>query len=201
MALSSDSDLEEMALLESSSSSSDDEVFELMEEEAQMVMQVAIASSSSFHLFNGNEWTEGGFHTVNREEGVRDVLASMRTTPTLFKGNTNFTLPEFDELCALVTPFIVDNARSTGEGHISRGRPMKLSPEQRLLNFILYLKHDNITLFDTYLWNYSKSAVCDDTIFIASCINEALRDEIKWPSEEERVELGQCYDEFPGCIG
>ena len=78
---------------------------------------------------------------------------------------------------------------------------MKLSPEQKILNFILYLKHNNSTLFDTYLWNYSKSAVSDGTILIASCMNEALCDEIEWPSEEERVELGQRFDEFPGCIG
>ena len=49
------------------------------------------------------------------------------------------------------------------------------------------------------MWNWSKTAINDDIYFLLSCINEALRDEIKWPSVDERVEAGS--HEFPGCIG
>ena len=37
--------------------------------------------------------------------------------------------------------------------------------------------------------------------FLSSCINEALCDEIKWPSVDERVEAASHAHEFPGCIG
>jgi hypothetical protein len=78
--------------MSSSSSSTDDNFMEEMEEEASMMFHCALAASSSFNLFHGNEWEEGGFQSVNPHEGVRDVLATMRSTPSLFKGNTNFIL-------------------------------------------------------------------------------------------------------------
>ena len=196
---SSDSDMK--LFMSSSSSSTDDTFMEMMEDEASMMLHCARAASSSFNLFHGNEWKEGGFQSVNPNEGVRDVLATMRSTPSLFKGNTNFTLQEFDELCLLVVSVIVANARGTGQNRILPGRPSKLSPEQRILNFLLYLKHDNITILDTFMWNWSKSAINDDTIFLSSCINEALCDEMKWPSVDERVEAASHAHEFPGCIG
>jgi hypothetical protein len=41
--------------------------------------------------------------------------------------------------------------------------------------------------------------ICDDVTFIASCINEAIGDEIKWPTIEEWITLGLCiYFEFQG---
>jgi hypothetical protein len=51
------------------------------------------------------------------------------------------------------------------------------------------------------MWNWSKSPLCDDALFIASCINSALGNEIQWPTVEERVSLGTHLWEFPGCIG
>jgi hypothetical protein len=37
--------------------------------------------------------------------------------------------------------------------------------------------------------------------FLSSCINKALRDEIKWPSVDESVEAASHVHELPGCIG
>ena len=196
---SSDSDMK--LFMSSSSSSTDDTFIEMMEEEASMMLHCALAVSSSFNLFYENEWEEGGFQSVNLHEGVRDVLATMRSTPSLFKGNTNFTLQKFDELCLLVVPVIVANARSTGQNRILPGRPSKLLPKQRILNFLFYLKHDNITIMDIFMWNWSKSCINDDIIFLSSCINEALRDEIKWSSVDERIEAASYVHEFPWCIG
>jgi hypothetical protein len=51
------------------------------------------------------------------------------------------------------------------------------------------MKH-NITIYDAFMWNLAKSSLCDDVIFIASCLNHALVDEIHWPSSFERVALG-----------
>ena len=52
-----------------------------------------------------------------------------------------------------------------------------------------------------FLWNWGKSSVIDDQIFIASCINWALRDEIKWPNKLERQALAYIIPTFLGCIG
>ncbi len=38
-------------------------------------------------------------------------------------------------------------------------------------------------------------------IFIASCTNHALADEIHWPSSFERVALGNQLRELPWCLG
>ena len=41
----------------------------------------------------------------------------------------------------------------------------------------------------------------DDSVFIGSCVNLALADEIRWPTESERRIAGNRLAEFPGCIG
>jgi hypothetical protein len=63
------------------------------------------------------------------------------------------------------------------------------------------MKHDNVIKYDTFMWNWSKSALCDDALFIASWINNAHGNEIQWPTVEERVFLGTHLREFLGCIG
>jgi hypothetical protein len=40
------------------------------------------------------------------------------------------------------------------------------------------MKHDNVSMYAALICNWSKSAVCDDAIFIASYINDAFGDEI-----------------------
>jgi hypothetical protein len=52
------------------------------------------------------------------------------------------------------------------------------------------MKHDNVVTFNAFMWNWRKSNVCDDAIFIASCINEALSNEIWWPTIKERAQFG-----------
>jgi hypothetical protein len=64
----------------------------------------------------------------------------------------------------------------------------------------LYLKHANLVAFDAFEWNWSKSLLYDDAIYIASCLNEALSAEIRWPTLLERRELASYLREFPGCI-
>jgi hypothetical protein len=41
-----------------------------------------------------------------------------------------------------------------------------LTLEQCLLSFIFYIKHDNVIKYDVPLYNWSKSAIDDDDIFI-----------------------------------
>jgi hypothetical protein len=50
------------------------------------------------------------------------------------------------------------------------------------------MKHDNVTKYDAFLWNWNESAINDDGIFITSYINFAIVDKIRWPTiEEHRV--------------
>jgi len=81
------------------------------------------------------------------------------------------------------------------------GRPSRLGPKQWFLCLILFMKHNNIAIYDAFMWNWAKSSLCDDVIFIASCINHALVNEICWPSFFERVVLGSQLCELSECLG
>jgi hypothetical protein len=50
-------------------------------------------------------------------------------------------------------------------------------------------------------YGYSRSSVCDDSLFTASAINIALQDEMQWSGDERRNKLSQGLPDFPGCIG
>jgi hypothetical protein len=50
------------------------------------------------------------------------------------------------------------------------------------------------------MWNWLKSSLCDDAFHITLCNNEALADEIHWPTSEEKVTLGNSLRVL-GCIG
>ena len=162
-----------------SSSSSDSD-----EEQALLTIQLAMQNTMEF--IHSNEWEEGGQELVNPQEGVCDVLRSMMATLGLFKILTNFSIPEFVKLCNLVCPTIVAHARSTGAICVLLGRPSKLSPEQRLLGFLLYIKHDPTSSFPSFLWNWSKTSFTSDQVFIANCVSWALRNEIRWLNVMER---------------
>jgi hypothetical protein len=77
-----------------------------------------------------------------------------------------------------------------GDVLMKMGRPSKLGPEQQFLCSILFMKINNISIYDAFMWSWPKSSLCDDVIFITSCIKHALVDEICWPSSFERVALG-----------
>jgi hypothetical protein len=72
------------------------------------------------------------------------------------------------------------HAKSINEPQIISRWLVKLTQKQHLLQFILYMKHDNVIIYNACMWNWSKNAICDDVVFIISCIHEALHDEIKW---------------------
>ena len=56
-------------------------------------------------------------------------------------------------------------------------------------------------MHDATRWNYARSSLGDDVIFICPCINAACSEEIEWPDAEQRRELGRQIPAFPGCIG
>ena len=138
---------------------------------------------------------------MNRSEGPRDQLGLIQISASYFKTLTNFSIGEFEELCRVVVPTIAQHARYTGLPKAPAGRPSKLDPAQRLLSCILYLKDASSVALDAFEWNWSKSSLCDDALFIASCLNEAICGEIRWPTALERRELASLIPEFQGCIG
>ena len=126
------------------------------------MLAVQLAMQNTMEFIHSNEWEEGGQESVNPQEGVRDVLGSMMATPGLFKILTNFSILEFAELCHLICPTIVAHARSSSVIHVLSWHPSKLSPEQRLLGFLLYMKHDPTSSFLSFLWNWSKTSLTSD---------------------------------------
>jgi DDE superfamily endonuclease len=81
------------------------------------------------------------------------------------------------------------------------GRPTKLNAPERLLSFVLYCKHNTGVRYESTSWNYSRTSLSDDAVFLANVVNAALADEIRWPSSERRQQLARRLSEFPGCIG
>lgn len=65
----------------------------------------------------------------------------------------------------------------------------------------MFLKHDNTATFDSAQWNWARSSVCDDAIFVASCVCEAAKNEFAWPDRDERLYLTKKFSFLPGCIG
>ncbi len=65
---------------------------------------------------------------------------------------------------------------------------LSLTLKEQTSNFIMCMKHDNVTMHDVFLWNWLKNGVyCDDAIFIASCINDAIGNIIQWSLAKEKV--------------
>ena len=161
-----------------------------------MLFQYVVLATNVHHLFNANKWEESGQQLVNPNFGVCDMLPWLKKTPGMFKTVTNFILPEFGKLCTMVCLFIAGNARSTSELQTLRERPPKLSLEERLLNFIWYMKCDSVTTYGLYHWNWLASCICDDAIFVASYVCEAIGSEIRWPDAQQRLRLGRTLRRF-----
>jgi hypothetical protein len=97
------------------------------------------------------ELEEKGEQLVKPSINVQDIMVTMWTMVSLFKTFINFLLEEFEELMQLVVQIIINRASSTREPYCIFKQPSKLSLEQHLLNFILYMKHDNVTKYDVFL--------------------------------------------------
>lgn len=178
------------------SDSDDDVLFAIWNKQTHFLISAAAAATSSHDDMEATVQ-----QSVNGSEGVRDVLARLVATPVIFKRLTNFSVDEFNELCNKLVPVLDMTARSTGDLIKGAGRPPKLSAQQRILNTLMYLKHDNTVHFEAFQWNWSKSSLSDDVLFVCSVINTVLAHEICWPDVNERSALAQRIPEFRGCIG
>jgi DDE superfamily endonuclease len=144
---------------------------------------------------------ERGNESVNPREGLRDVLTTLSSSPSIFRRITNFEVEEFEILCHLVCPVIECTARSTGKFRVCSGRPSKMSTQQRVLNALMYLKHGNTVHYEAFQWNWANSSVSDDALFVCSVINVVLSNEITWPDANTRAVLANRIPGFRGCIG
>jgi hypothetical protein len=63
------------------------------------------------------------------------------------------------------------------------------------------LKHDNTVHYEAFHWNWAKSSVSDDELFVCSVINVVLANEIHWPDANTRAVLANRIPGFRGCIG
>ena len=166
-------------LSKTSSSSSDEEEQYWLEECFVIFITVILATIFCEDLFHPTELTTEAQNWVNPNEGARNQLLLMQLSSSYFKTLTNFSVGEFEELCQCTVPTILTHARHTGLHRKSTGRPSKLELAQRLLSCLLYLKHANSVAFDAFEWNWSKFSLCDDAIYIASCVNKAIGNEIR----------------------
>jgi hypothetical protein len=143
------------------SDSDDDVLFEILNRQAQFIISAAVPLTSS------HEELEDSVHqSVNASEGVRDLLARLAAPPAIFKRLSNVTVEEFNEFCNQLGPVLYMTARSTGDLSKGAGRPPKLPAQQRILNTLLYLKHDNTVHYDAFQWNWSKSSLSDDILLV-----------------------------------
>jgi hypothetical protein len=70
-----------------------------MDQEVIMFFQCAFDVLNSKNLLNDHE-DEGTKEFIDQMARVRNALATMQATPSLFKNLTNFTLIEFEELAS-----------------------------------------------------------------------------------------------------
>jgi hypothetical protein len=118
---------------------------------------------------------------------------------SVFRSIICLFLQEWERLCQVVVPLLTLGARYTGDMRHRPGRPTKLNEAERLLSFVLYCRHNCSVRYESTHWSYSRSSLSGDISFIASIVNEALSEEIRWPSQDQRQQLSQRVSEFPGC--
>jgi hypothetical protein len=107
------------------------------------------------------------------------VLSKLVATPVIFKRLKNFTVDELYELCHHLSPVLDLTARSTGNVSEGAGRQPKIYKQQRILNTLMYLKHVNTVYYEAFQWNWSKTSVKDDVLFVCSVMNTVLAHEIQ----------------------
>jgi DDE superfamily endonuclease len=161
------------------------------------------AAAAAAILFNCGvlECDEADYSVVETRQKLPRLQLLLEGHISIFRSATGFTPSEFEELCRRTVPAITIFARSTGSPKAKEGRPPKLSPPERLLAFVIVAKHNNCFRYEAAIWNHSRSSSCVDAYFMSTVINHALSNELEWPSEHRRAQLGSRLAEFPGCIG
>ncbi len=64
----------------------------------------------------------------------------------------------------------------------------------------MYMKHDNIVMYDTFLRNWNNNLICNDAIYVVSDIEEVISDKIQWSIIRGLATLDMHIPKFQGCI-
>jgi hypothetical protein len=108
------------------------------------------------------------------------MIIKQLTKLGLFKILIYFNLLDFEELSTLMVPTIAHHMKSTNKVYFVLRWPIKLNPKQQLFQFITYMKHDNMIMYDTFLWNWNNNVICNDAIYVVSYIKEVIINKIQW---------------------
>lgn len=131
----------------------------------------------------------------------------MWARPVMFKNYIDFTPNEFQYLCVDTCPIITKSStRTIGEESTHMRRPYKLNPEQQLLVFLLFMKHNSTSNFEAFEQNESKCWMHEKMLkwwchFHVLCINWAIFHETERYDQYEREVLGQMLPGLEGAIG
>jgi hypothetical protein len=104
--------------------------------------------------------------------------------PCLVKTFTNFIIGEFEKLPQLVVSTIIGHAKVDGK-EMSHFQAIQIILVIFMLGFIMYMKHDDITKYDAFMWNWSNNAINDDGIFYYILYQFCHFRQIRWPTREE----------------
>jgi hypothetical protein len=103
----------------------------------------------------------GGDYSVRSMDPVANRLQVLWSAhPSIFKGQTGFFASEFEAACRQVAPVFYRNARSTELPRVKDGRPLTLDPRERVLSFVLKVKHNSGVRDESSSWNWSRSSLC-----------------------------------------
>jgi hypothetical protein len=126
-------------------------MFEKMCKQHQLMFATSMVGTNTWELFNVNELDPSAKQLINQDVGVWNVLSTMQATLGLFKTLTNFSVWKFNEHSSLMTPTIQAHVQATSKTHIVVGWLTKLTTNQQLFQFILYVKHGNVIMYDIFL--------------------------------------------------
>ena len=136
------------------------------------------------------------------------VYARLARLPAAdFYAHTRLTSTEFLALYQELRPFILKprNANFDAEysdDHYARFVHRKLHPIDELLLWLYHVDGNKHTVL-SLLFDIDRSTVTIITDHITRLVNEAWRDEVSWPSKEERKEmygLFSCHEKAVACI-
>jgi hypothetical protein len=148
----------------------------------EATIQTIANLSAQAAALQGSESTSserGGYSVQPTDPVARRLNVIQSGHPSICKSQTGFTASEFEAVYIRVAPVLIRNARSTGLPRLNAGRPSKLDPRERVLSFILNVKHNTGVQYESSAWNWSRSSLCDDVKWVADAINESMKNEIQ----------------------
>jgi hypothetical protein len=160
-----------------------------------------VAQVSATHEMGVTSRVEGDYSVRPMDPVTHRLQVLQSGHPSIFKAQTGFFAWEFEAVCRRVAPVLDRNARSTGFPRVKQGRPSKLDPGERVLSFVLNVKHNTGVRYESSSWNWARSSLCDDMKWVSDAINESMSDEIQWPEANRGAQLEQRLPDLPGCIG